>query len=93
MDQDHSSNWDTAPGSFQFSCPHTHTLTCKHTRLLGSIGANYLMQDVKSSRSSPQKVRLHDAALQCGRVVGQFTVWQAGDDVGRAPAFTHCLLI
>lgn len=43
--------------------------------------------------STPQKARLHDAALQCGCVVGQFTVWQAGDDVGRAPAFTHSLLI
>lgn len=42
---------------------------------------------------SLQKACLHDAALLCRCVVAQFTVWQTGDDVGRAPAFTHSLLI
>lgn len=55
VDQDHSSNWDAALGSFQFICPHTHTLTCKHMHILGSIGANYLMKDIKSCACLPRK--------------------------------------
>lgn len=39
------------------------------------------------------KVCVHDTALLCGCMVRQITVWQAEEDVGRAHAFTHSLLI
>lgn len=90
VDQDHSSNWAASLGSFQFICPHTHTLTCKHMHILGLVGANYLMKEIKSCACLPRK---RGFMMQHFSVDVWFTVWQAGDDVGWAPAFTHSLLI